>query len=134
MQLTNNDFAESGCEEVIANCNDKECNYYRSHFWNKAREAKDSNDEKTEELFRLLGDICSLHLRLDSPEQPFGPMMTSSSGRTAIAEDFTDDEIRFFEDIVAEVADADLRARIADVLWVRKRNYVMAELAVSSYL
>jgi hypothetical protein len=116
MQLTSDDFAQSGWEEVIANSGSKECNYYQSHLWKRAREAKDSNDQKNEELFRLLGDLCSLHLRLDSPEQPYGPMMSSASGRTAVAEDFNDDQIQFLENVVAQITDADLRARIADVL------------------
>lgn len=134
MQLTNNDFAQSGWEQVIASCSDQECNNYHPHFWKRARQAKDANDPINEEIFRLLGDICSLHLRLDSPERPFGPLMSSSTGRTAIPEDFNEDQTRFLADIVAELPDADLRARIADVLWVLKRNYKMAELAVSSYL
>ena len=71
MQATRDDFLKSGWETVIARSNDKECNYYMSHLWQRAREAKDTNDPKTEELFRLLGDICSLNLKLDSPEQPY---------------------------------------------------------------
>src|SRR5690349_8864122 len=118
MQLTNNDFAQSGWEQVIASCSDQECSNYHPHFWKRARQAKDANDPINEEIFRLLGDICSLHLRLDSPERPFGPLMSSSTGRTAIPEDFNEDQTRFLADIVAELPDADLRARIADVLWI----------------
>jgi len=103
-------------------------------MWQKAREARDANDPKTEELFRLLGDICSLHLRLESPEQPFGPMMTSQQGRTAIPEDFDDDQVKFLNDVVRDVTDADLRARIGDVLWFLRRDYKIGEVAVSAYL
>lgn len=134
MQGTRDDFLHSGWETVIARSDDKECNYYMSHLWQKAREASDANDSKAEELFRLLGDICSLHLRLDSPDQPFGPMMTSQQGRTAIPEDFDADQIRFLNDIVRDVTDSDLRARIADVLWVLRRDYKLGEMAVSAYL
>lgn len=134
MQATRDDFLRSGWETVIARSDDKECSYYMSHLWQTAREAKDANDQKTEELFRLLGDICSLNLKLDSPDQPFGPMMTSHQGRTAIPEDFDADQIRFLNDIVRDVTDADLRARIADVLWFLRRDYEVAEEAVSAYL
>ncbi|MGH9882758.1 MAG: DUF7380 domain-containing protein [Pyrinomonadaceae bacterium] len=134
MQLTRDDFLQSRWETVIARSNDKECNYYMSHLWQKAREAKDANDPKTEELFRLLGDICSLNLKLDSPEQPFGPMMTSQQGRTAIPEDFDADQIRFLNDILPDVTDADLRARIADVLWSLRQDYKIGEMAVSAIL
>lgn len=134
MQGTRDDFLQSGWETIIARSNDKECNYYLSHLGQKAREAKDANDLKTEELFRLLGDICSFHLKLDSPEHPFGPMMTSPQGRTAIPEDLDKDQIEFLNGIVRDVTDADLRARIADVLWFLRRDYKIGELAVSAYL
>jgi hypothetical protein len=134
MLVNKDDFIPSTLEEVLANSRDRECNYYWSHLHKKAREAKEANDPRTEELFCLLGDICTLHLKLDSPEHPFGPMMTSPSGRTAIAEDLDENQLQFLENIVSAVQDADLRARIADLLWVLKRDYKMAELAVSSYL
>jgi len=134
MQATRNDFLQSGWETVIARSNDKECNYYRSHLCQRAREAKDANDQKTEEMFGLFADICSLHLRLDSPDQPFGPMMTSPQGRTAIPDDFDTDQIRFLNDILGDVTDADLKARIADVLWCLRRDYRIGQVAVSAYL
>lgn len=134
MQATRDDFLQSGWETVIARSNDRECNDYRSHLWQKAREGKDANDSKSEELFRLLGDICSLNQRLDSPDQPYGPMMTSQQGRTAIPEDFDAAQIEFLNDIVRDVTDAELKARIADVLWFLRRDYKMGELAVSAYL
>jgi len=131
MQGTRDDFLQSRWETVIAR---SKCNDYMSHLWQKAREARDANDPKTEELFRLLGDICSLHLRLESPEQPFGPMMTSQQGRTAIPEDFDDDQVKFLSDVLRDVTDADLRARIGDVLWFLRRDYKIGEVAVSGYL
>jgi hypothetical protein len=134
MQATRDDFLESDWEAVIARSSDKECNYYRSHIFQKARDGKDANDQKTEELFGLLGDICSFHLRRDSPDQPFGPMMTSPQGRTAIPEDLDEDQIIFLNGIVRDVTDADLRARVADVLWVLRRDYKLGEVAVSAYL
>jgi hypothetical protein len=134
MQGTRDDFLQSGWETVIARSKEKECNYYRSHLFQKAREAKDANDQKTEELFRLLGDVCSFDLKLDSPEHPFAPMMTSQQGRTAIPEDLDRDQIEFLNSIVRDVTDADLRARIADVLWFLRRDYKIGEIAVSAYL
>lgn len=134
MHLIREDFLQSDWEAIVSQSADKECNDYWSHLRKKAREAHDAGDFKTKELFQLLSDVCTLHLRLDSPEQPFGPMMTSHAGRTAIAEDFTSEQIEFLTSIVSDVSDADLRARIADILWLLRRDYKMAEVAVTSYL
>ena len=38
------------------------------------------------------------------------------------------------KEVVAEATDPELRARIADVIWCRKRDHRMAKLAVRSYL
>jgi hypothetical protein len=61
-------------------------------------------------------------------------MLVIRDRRSAIVDDFDDAQLNLLSQVVADVKDAELRARIADVLWLRKRDYRMAELAVSSYL
>lgn len=134
MDLTREDFLQSDWEAIISQSKDRECNYYWSHLRRKANEANESGDAKTATLFQLLSDICTLHLRLDSPEQPFGPMMTSHNARTAIAEDFSTEQLEFLRTILLDVTDADLRARIADLLWLLRRDHKTAKIAVDSYL
>nr|WP_322721103.1 DUF4209 domain-containing protein [Nostoc sp. ChiQUE02]MDZ8234200.1 DUF4209 domain-containing protein [Nostoc sp. ChiQUE02] len=48
----------------------------------------------------------------------------------------TDEELDFLAEIVGEVSDPELQARIADILWTSKRRdyYKMAQLAVTDYL
>lgn len=55
-------------------------------------------------------------------------------GRTAIISDFDESHLNLLSDVVTEIIDPELRARIADVLWIRKRDFRMGQLAVSSYL
>ena len=38
------------------------------------------------------------------------------------------------EEIASLVKDAEVRARITDVLWVKRRHYAMAEMAIDAYL
>jgi hypothetical protein len=129
------DFDQCKWQSVVADSEKKECRAYVSLFATKAREAKEKEDVKAQEVFALLYHICSLTLKLDSPSEPFGPMAVFPSWRSAVIDDFDDAHLSTLEAIVTEVEDPELRARIADILWYRRRgDYRMAELAVKSYL
>lgn len=121
-------------EEAIGGSDEKECQRYSRLFFSKAKDAEEANDEEAQEAFAVLGGITSMMLKADSREEPFGPMMVLSTGRSAALEDFTDNHLDALKELVSEASDSELRARIADVVWCRKRDYQAAELAVNSYL
>lgn len=132
--VSKNDFIGSGWEKVIAECSERECRAYCLCFCKKAEEAKQSGDFKVQQIFILLGAITSLHLNLDSKTEPFKPMMVMHDCRTATIDDFNKTHLDFLNEIVREVTDAELQARIADILWLRKRCYRIAQLAITAYL
>src|SRR5690349_15464750 len=132
--LTKEDFMQSGFEIIVAQCDEKDCARYSSRFAARAREAEEVGNTTAQGVFRLLSSITSLHLKLDTSEDPFGPMVVFHDRRTAIVDDFDENQLTLLSDVVTDINDPELRARIADVLWLRKRDYRMAELAISSYL
>lgn len=132
--ITKDDFTHCGWEMIVAGCDKKECRAYSWHFGAKAREAEEAGDEKSQQIFDLLRDITSMHMKLDNPEEPFGPLAELHDGRTAIVDDFDEARLKLLSEVVAEITDPELRARISDVLWIRNRDFRMAQLAVSSYL
>ncbi|MBP0031257.1 DUF4209 domain-containing protein [Roseofilum sp. Guam] len=48
--------------------------------------------------------------------------------------DLTDDWLNFLADIAPEISDPELQARVADILWIKRRDYRMAQLAIPAYL
>lgn len=132
--LTKNDFEEVLLEDVIKNCGKKECHNFAQLFFNKAEEAREAGKEKSEEAFSLLGNITSMRLKPDSPTAPFIPMFAMTNSRTAIMDDFYDEHLNVLDEIVSDISDPEIRARIADVLWIKKRDHSMAKLAIKSYL
>jgi len=132
--LTKSDFMQSGWEGVITECEEKECYAYSSRFATKAREAEESGDSKAHQVFVLLSSLTSMHFKLDSPEEPFGPMMVFHDRRTATVDDFDESHLALLSEIATDISDPELRARISDVLWLRKRDFRVAELAISAYL
>lgn len=73
-------------------------------------------------------------LRAESVTEPFGPLFVMPDSRSAITDDFTDNQLDVLGEIVTDIPDPELKSRIADVLWIRKRDYKVAQLAMESYL
>ncbi len=133
-QLNREIFERIRWEEVVAESDEKECQRYSGLFLSKARAADKANDKEAQEAFAVLAGATSMMLNADSREEPFGPMMVLSTGRSTALEDFTDIHLNALKEVVTEATDSELRARIADILWCRKRDHRAAELAVKSYL
>ena len=132
--LTKKDFEELQLEELIKKCDRKECDRYFLLFFDKAHEAEAAGETKTEEVFTLLGYAASMMLKPSSPTEPFTPLLVMQDSRSAIIDDFSEDHLKFFGEIVFDILDPELRARIADILWVKKRDSRAAELAIAAYL
>ncbi len=132
--LTKNDFEQCGWQEIVENSPQRECQVYSSLFGAKAKEAQDADDLKGHQVLALLRDVTSLRFDLDSSEGPFQPMAVLSNRRSAIIDDFENSHLDFLANIVNEITDAELRARVADILWLRKRDFRMGHHAVTAYL
>jgi hypothetical protein len=129
------DFDQCSWQEVITSSEKKDCKAYVSLLSQKAKEAEEQGDNKSQAVFALLYHICSLMLKLDTPNEPFAPMLIFADRRSAIIDDFNEAHLKVLEEIASSINDAELRARIADILWYkRKGGYKMAELAIQSYI
>lgn len=132
--LSKQSFTESGYLEVMKLSEKNDCRAYGSLFLAEFNKIEDTAEPVKKEIFGILADVTSMGLKEESIDKPFVPMMTVGNQRTAIPDDLTDHHLSFLKDIASDVLDADLRARIADILWVRKRDIAMADLAIASYL
>lgn len=126
VSLSVENFALSGWERVINTCEKKKCNSYRMPFWRKAEEEKNLGNLANCAVFSILSAITSLHLNSESNDEAFHNL--------EIIDGIEDKHLDVLNDWAWEISDAELRSRIADVLWTKKRKYKMAQLAVDSYL
>lgn len=132
--FTKEEFENSGWKDVIDGCAEKECHIYSSAFGAKAQEMDKTGNTTASQTLRLLGAATSLHLKLDTPAEPFVPMLVLEDLRTVIVDDFDDTHLQFLREIVTHISDAELQARIADILWLRTKDFRSAQLASSAYL
>jgi hypothetical protein len=129
------DFASSGWESVIDGCTEKEVFQFGAAFRREAFEAENSGDSVRAALFYFLYEVASIEWEPGSPVNVFRALCTFSDGkRTRIPADYSEQEVELLRDLVPTVADPEMRARLADVVWERKRDHRSAEAAVEAYL
>lgn len=102
-----------------------------------AREMMASGKEEHAKVLSLLAKAASMLLQPDSQNEPFKPLYQDfqAGKRSTIPEDFSIEELTFFEDILNDINEPYLRARLADLLWLtkEKRNPEHARIAIDSY-
>jgi hypothetical protein len=111
--LTKQDFINSGWKEVIDNSESKECRRYYDGFRSKATEAKEAGNHRQYEMFDILMFVCMSMIPV---------------------EDIKDEYLDFLAEIVDEVSDPELKAKIAEILWVKRGDYRSGLLAVEAYV
>lgn len=126
ISLSKEDFATSNWENIVNGCNKKNNEDYAMLFLTKADEAKLASELKNQAIFTLLAGITSPPLSPDPSNEPFA--------QTDFINSINDGYLNALKDWSLEITDAELRARIADLIWLKKRDFRMAQLAVDSYL
>ena len=140
MVLTVEDFAGCGWKEALASADRerflKDYRLRQYAFSDTAKQAF-SEDRRTHgKILELLADACSMLLSPDSANEPFRPVMDfrpSGGGRSAIPDDLSEADLVFFAEIVETIDDPWLKARLADLVWLRTRKVHFALEAIDAY-
>ena len=134
VSLTKSDFEDLQWEEILKDCGHSECFSYSTLFFTKAQEAEAANRVKCSEVFTLLGSATSMILKSDSRTEPFIPRFLMTDSRSSSIDDFSGEHLNVLGEIVHRISNSEIRARSAYILWMKKHNFHMAELAIKSYL
>ena len=113
----------------------KECWSYYQVFGKAATECRDAGDELGERVYSFLNVVASFHATPDSRTSPYHSMWQKSDGtRSLNPDDLSEEDLNALQSIVQEIEDPEFRARVADVLWIRRKDYKAAKLAVPAFL
>ncbi|MGN6690021.1 MAG: DUF7380 domain-containing protein, partial [Sphingopyxis sp.] len=99
-------------------------------FWTKIKEAVDAGDAVSERVYRLVGALVGLHLRVESEGDPFGLQWNNDTRRTALPHDFSGAQSEILADVALTLRHPTLRARFADVAYetgVRRSGRIAIE-------
>ena len=125
LQVTLEDFARCEWKNLPNEVDLRECFRYSSHCAAKAIELENAGHPKEGATWRLLAVVTSAALQAENKSEPFYPVWL---------ETFTPDHLALFAALVPQIEDAELQARLCDILWLRARDVTMGRTAVESYL
>ena len=125
------DFRSSGWESA---CKTDDSSYFsRSHeLLSAAVDALRAGESSRSKILWLLGDACAMRLDPGNLNNPFGSI-SRENGKTFRLENFADADLELLQLACDEINDVLLRARVADILWVRFRKHNFALMAVEAY-
>jgi hypothetical protein len=131
------EFRSSDLCAAVAAASPKRCDHYSRVFLERKNLAEQAGDDIGRRVFGFFHHVCFLWLKPDDKRSPLSVAMSSVNGwRSAAVSDFSEGQIRVLEDLVDDLDDAELRARVADLIWMyqHKGNLQFAEKAVDAYL
>lgn len=129
------DFARTDWTAVVGAEPFQEVSELVPRFRARAQAASAASDLSGWAVYEALADVCSLILRSGvATDEPFIPFMVSETFRTPSLDDLTAEVVESCRTIHTETDSAPLRARLADIAWVRARDHVAGKAAVQAYL
>lgn len=135
LTISAQDFAGSGWKGTLAQAPREGYPSMWQAFSAAAHAAMgEGNDERGKVLW-LLADACSMMLSPSSQNEPFKPFMVMGGQRSVIPDDLNEADIGILAEIVDAIDDIWLRARIADLVWLKKtpRDASFALKAIDAY-
>lgn len=135
--VTAQDFADCNWQTILAETTETGYEPLWRAFSKAAELAMDAKTNAPGKALWLLADACAMRLlsSSDNRQQPFASTITHLGWRTAGPDDFTEADLEFFAQVVEATHSPWLKARLADLLWVRKHKDKrrMALTALDSY-
>lgn len=95
------------------------------------------NDGKVAQskVLQILANVCSMTLQPMSVNEPFHPYQVTRTGRSSSPEDFIEADIDYLQQILPSVNEAWLKARLADLVWLRRRRQTdLGLIAIDAYM
>jgi hypothetical protein len=128
-------FNSCGWKQIVEGARREDYSSMWQALSGAAKTAVDSGRHSEGRVLWLLADACSMMLRPASLNEPFSPMLVMDGRRSALPEDFQEDEVSLFSAIFAQIEDEKLCGRIADLVWLlaKPRNPAAAIAAIDSY-
>ena len=127
------DFDKYQWTEILVRVSSKECQNYSEGFLAKAEAYQASGDTLAHEIFKFLSEITSIVM------EPL-EVKNSSYVEKLIYDLLSEKHLSILRELISEIDDPEMRARVADILWIckqdseRTRPIQMAREAVKAYL
>ena len=132
---TLDDFRNSGWRAAVSESRRTGHFAFSDGLAKAAQEAMDHGKAANAKVLWLLSDSCSMMLKPKSVNEPFAPLAVFDGKRSALSDDFSQDDISLLADIASELDDDWVKSRIADIVWLCKKpkSVSHAHMAIDAY-
>lgn len=130
-------FNDEECQQIIASFVEFHgYSTYWQEFSKVSRNANAAGETDKGIIYELLSAVSSYMIEPDSINEPFKAIAVFGNNRSPIPDDLTSEDIQTLKNILPQVSDKLLTARIADTLWLRcrPREKEHALIAIEAYL
>lgn len=128
------DLDSCGWQAALTDARRPTVDAYAGSFKALSGSRAEKGEERHAAVLVLLSRICYMFLRPGNEDGPYVPMMSGPEGRTPLPEDLSDTEIEVIAHLFDSTKDPELSARLADILWLQKRDHKAARAAMEAYL
>lgn len=113
----------------------KTCLEHEKCFSRLAGEYRENGNLPEAQAADLFAGICSMMFSNSRTGNPWGPFFRNYTEglRSIEADDLEKDQLDALGNLVPEIDDPELRARISDVLWTRGQGYQFGQMAIAAY-
>lgn len=133
-RVTPEDVRAYDVQAVISSAPERTCFSYHQVLSAKSREYQQSGDARGSNVFALMAVVASFYPNYDRKGDPYGPFWRDHDKRAYMAEDLASDDLEALAAALADIRDPEFRARIADVLWERRKDINAAKLAIDAFV
>lgn len=122
--LTLHDFHRSGAARIVAEHADASLSALTALLFEAGAAAQTAGDTTSAAMLVLLGRVCSIVLQPSNRSAPLTHMAAWSDGTTSFDPDHLQrQELDLLAQLVGQVDHVPLRARLADLVWLRARRH-----------
>ena len=122
VQVNIEDFETCDWKKVLSQTSREGYFGMQEAFSSAAKQAIEEEKGAHGQIFQLFAKACSMMLNPRSFNEPFQPMFVGDGYRSAIPDDFSEENILFFSKIVDHIDDMLLKARLSDLIWLKRRD------------
>ncbi|CAB4346922.1 unannotated protein [freshwater metagenome] len=128
------DFEEVDIEAPIAELQSVDCASFADPYAKAAKAAAAEQKDVAVRAYRLLAAVTQMHFKPGDRGEPYGPMFVMGGRRGIIPDDLRGEQSMIFAEIAPDLANAGLRALLADIAWLNNRKLATsAQLAIRSF-
>ena len=134
--VTADDIRAYDWQAELAGATRRECDAFHEVLAARAKTLVDGGDMRGAKVFQLLAVVANFCPNFQDKSQPFCPAYIDyrTGKRSLVPEDLAKPDLDALSGILEETKDPEFRARIADLLWVSRKDYKAAQKAVDAYI